>query len=69
MQHSVWHDQYDAGVSFNVVVPDQPLFEFLTLASKSHPGKICTKFLSEELTYAEVDALVIGWRTIWWLWG
>jgi len=57
MEHSVWHDHYDAGVSSDVVVPELPLFEFLTQAAKIHPEKICTRFLSDDLTYAQVDAL------------
>ncbi len=50
-----WLKHYEAGVPFTLAYPSQPLFRFLELAARKHPGNRALLFYDRALTYRELN--------------
>ncbi len=63
-----WLAHYDAGVPYQVDVPDMPLGGLLTRAAREHPKQVALRFYSCDITYrdllAHVEAFAAGLQAL-----
>lgn len=56
-----WHTSYAPGVPPEVIVPDEPLIDFLDRAAEQWPERVAVDFMGQATTYAELaDAVARG---------
>ncbi|MEE4193903.1 MAG: long-chain fatty acid--CoA ligase, partial [Anaerolineae bacterium] len=57
MENRIWHQQYDIGIPADIEVPEMAFYQFLQKAAKETPDRVCIRFNSVEITYAQADRI------------
>ncbi|MCL5676397.1 MAG: long-chain fatty acid--CoA ligase, partial [Firmicutes bacterium] len=56
-QERLWLKHYPNGVSYDMPIPDKPLYSFLDEAVRDYPDRTATIFFGARLTYRRLDQL------------